>query len=179
MLAEDATRSFGCTDDQYYFEALTRVLELMDLPPYVSGYQIWQHEIEWREHKITRRGYLFFGAPNERSTAQPPRDFYLYFLQPFEPPQFEDEKLADEVFFKLTQMDEQFQKTLRLYAGAREMAASASAGMKKVYEDKADGFLKTLVTWLRINMVTSFNVIHCTSQRCRDPASGRKRVRWR
>src|SRR5579885_1547836 len=68
--------------DQYYFDALTRVLELTDLTPYVRGHQIWEHEIEWREHKITRRGYLFFGAPNERSTAQPPRDFYLYFLQP-------------------------------------------------------------------------------------------------
>ena len=90
--------------DQYYFDALTRVLECAD-QTYVRGYQIWEHEIEWREHKITRRGYLFFGAPNERSTAQPPRDFYLYFLQPFEPPHFEDQKLADEVFFKLTQTD--------------------------------------------------------------------------
>jgi hypothetical protein len=52
--------------DQYYFDALTRVLELTDLSPYVRGYQIWEHEIEWQEHKITRRGYLFFGAPNER-----------------------------------------------------------------------------------------------------------------
>lgn len=146
--------------DQYYFDALTRVLELTDLPPYVRGYQIWEHEIEWREHKITRRGYLFFGAPNERSTAQPPRDFYLYFLQPFEPPHFEDQKLADEVFFKLAHMDKQFQDTLRLYAGAREMAASASTGTKKVYEDKADGFLKTLVTWLRTNILTSFEVVH-------------------
>ena len=146
--------------DQYYFDALTRVLELTDQPPYVRGYQIWEHEIEWREHKITRRGYLFFGAPNERSTAQPPRDFYLYFLQPFEPPHFEDQKLADEVFFKLTHRDKQFQDTLRLYAGAREMAASASSGTKKVYEDKADGFLKTLVAWLRTNMLTSFEVVH-------------------
>jgi energy-coupling factor transporter ATP-binding protein EcfA2 len=146
--------------DQYYFDALTRVLELTDLPPYVRGYQIWEHEIEWRDHKITRRGYLFFGAPNERSTAQPPRDFYLYFLQPFEPPHFEDQKLSDEVFFKLTHRDKQFDDTLRLYAGAREMAASASTGTKKVYEDKADGFLKTLVAWLRTNMLTSFEVVH-------------------
>ena len=145
--------------DQYYFDALTRVLECAD-QTYVRGYQIWEYEIEWREHKITRRGYLFFGAPNERSTAQPPRDFYLYFLQPFEPPHFEDQKLADEVFFKLCHMDKQFQDTLRLYAGAREMAASASTGTKKVYEDKADGFLKTLVAWLRTNMLKSFDVIH-------------------
>lgn len=146
--------------DQYYFDSLTRVLELTDQPPYVRGYQIWEHEIEWREHKITRRGYLFFGAPNERSTAQPPRDFYLYFLQPFEPPHYEDQKLSDEVFFKLTHRDKQFEETLRLYAGAREMAASASTGTKKVYEDKADGFLKTLVAWLRTNMLTSFEVVH-------------------
>ncbi len=117
--------------DQYYFDALTRVLELTDLPPYVRGYKIWEHEIEWREHKVTRRGYLFFGAPNERSTAQPPRDFYLYFLQPFEPPHFEDQQLADEVFFKLTHRDKHFQDALRLYAGAREMAAAASSGTKK------------------------------------------------
>jgi hypothetical protein len=40
------------------------------------------------------------------------------------------------------------------------MAASASSGTKKVYEDKADGFLKTIVAWLRTNMLTSFDVIH-------------------
>ncbi len=146
--------------DQHYFDALTRVLELTDLPPYVRGYKIWEHEIKWREHKITRRGYLFFGAPNERCTAQPPRDFYLYFLQPFEPPHFDDHKLFDEVFFKLTHRDKQFEDALRLYAGAREMAQSASSGTKKVYEDKADGFLRTLVTWLRTNMLTAFEVVH-------------------
>jgi hypothetical protein len=145
--------------DLYYFDALTRVLECAD-QTYVRGYQIWEHEIEWRDHKVTRRGYLFFGAPNERSTAQPPRDFYLYFLQPFEPPVFEDEKLADEVFFKLAHTDKPFLDALRLYAGAREMAASASTGTKKVYEDKASEFLKTLVAWLRQNMMTSVEITH-------------------
>jgi hypothetical protein len=145
--------------DQYYFDALTRVLECAD-QTYVRGYQIWEHEIEWREHKVTRRGYLFFGAPNERSTAQPPRDFYLYFLQPFEPPHYDDQQLADEVFFRLAQKDKTLIDNLGLYAGAREMAISASSGTKKVYEDKADGFLKTIVAWLRQNMLTSFEVIH-------------------
>jgi len=147
--------------DQHYFQALTRVLELTDQSSYVPGYQIWEHEIEWQAHKITRRGYLFFGAPNERSTAQPPRDFYLYFLQPFEPPYFEDQQLADEVFFKLTHRDQPFEDALRLYAGARDMAASLAVGAKKItYEGKADGFLKTLVAWLRSNMLTAFEVVH-------------------
>jgi hypothetical protein len=38
---------------------------------YVSGYRVWEHELEWIERKV-RRGYLFFGAPNERSTAALP-----------------------------------------------------------------------------------------------------------
>ena len=53
---------------------------------YVNGYKIWQYELEWQEHKAARSGYLFFGAPNERSTAVPQRDFYLYFIQPNDPP---------------------------------------------------------------------------------------------
>ena len=112
--------------DRYYFDALKRVMECVDRPEYVPGYRIWEHEIEWQSHKITRRGYLFFGAPNERSTAQPPRDFYLYFMQPFEPPRKNwDDNLADEVFFHLKHPDEACDRALRLYAGAQAMAAQA------------------------------------------------------
>lgn len=144
--------------DRYYFDALTRVIECAD-QTYVSGYKIWEHETEWREHKVTRRGYLFFGAPNERSTAQPPRDFYVYFLQPFQPPPYKDEKLSDEVFFSLKEPDQEFLKALRLYAGAREMA-SQSGSNRKIYEGKADDHLKTLTNWLRQNMLAKFEVSH-------------------
>ncbi len=145
--------------DRYYFDALTRVLECAD-QTYVRGYRIWEHELEWRDHKVSRRGYLFFGAPNERSTTQPPRDFYLYFLQPFEPPVYDDQQLADEVFFKLNQTDEAFLRTLRLYAGAWEMALSASSGTRSVYEGKANDHLKNLVAWLRQHMLTAYEVTH-------------------
>jgi hypothetical protein len=58
--------------DRYYFDALRRVvLEDPEAPAYVTGYRIWEYEVEWRERRVTRSGYLFFGAPNERSTAQP------------------------------------------------------------------------------------------------------------
>ena len=63
--------------DRYYYEALRRVMECTD-QTYVTGYKIWQHELEWLERKAARQGYLFFGAPNERSTAVPARDFYIY-----------------------------------------------------------------------------------------------------
>jgi hypothetical protein len=37
-----------------------------------------------RSAASTAMGYLFFGAPNDRPTAQPERDFYVYFIQPFD-----------------------------------------------------------------------------------------------
>jgi len=145
--------------DRYYFDALKRVMECADTT-YVTGYRIWEHEVEWREHKVTRRGYLFFGAPNERSTAQPPRDFYVYFMQPFQPPKYKDDKLSDEVFFFLKHPDEDFNQALRLYAGARAMASQAGSATRKNYEDKADLHLKTLTNWLRQHMLTAFDVTH-------------------
>lgn len=147
--------------DRYYFDALRRVvLEDPDAAPYVTGYRIWEHEVEWRERRAGRSGYLFFGAPNERSTAQPARDFYLYFLQPFDTPYFKDEKKADEVFFKLKDRDDTFDRTLRLYAGAREQAAAASGSNKKIYEDKAADHLRALTSWLREHMPTAVEVVH-------------------
>ena len=62
--------------DRYYYEALKRVMECTD-QTYVTGYRIWQHELEWPERKAARQGYLFFGAPNERSTAIPPRGLFI------------------------------------------------------------------------------------------------------
>ncbi len=147
--------------DRYYFDALKRVMDCADRTEYVPGYRIWEHEVDWQSHKIFRRGYLFFGAPNERSTAQPPRDFYLYFMQPFERPKKNwEDNLADEVFFVLKRPDEKFDSALRLYAGAQAMAATAGSATKKNYSDKADIHLKSLTTWLRENMLTAFDVIH-------------------
>ena len=147
--------------DEYYFDALRRViLEEPDAQAYVTGYRIWEHELEWREHRAGRSGYLFFGAPNERSTAQPPRDFYLYFLQPFSPPYYKEERKADEVFFRLKQRDEVLEKAVKLYAGARELALTASGSNKKIYEDKALQQLRTLTQWLQQNLATCCEVTH-------------------
>ena len=145
--------------DRYYFDALKRVMECEDTS-YVTGYRIWEHEVEWREHKVTRRGYLFFGAPNERSTAQPPRDFYIYFIQPHQAPKYKEDKLADEVFFFLKHPDEEFDRALRLYAGAQAMAAQAGSATKMNYTGKAESHLKTLTNWLRQHMLTAFDVVH-------------------
>ena len=145
--------------DRYYYEALKQVMECID-QPYVTGYKIWQHELEWPERKAARAGYLFFGAPNERSTAAPPRDFYLYFLQPFDPPRFKDEKKPDEVFFRLASTPEEFSRALRGYAAALELASTASGQAKSIYEAKAKDFLRELVGWLQKNMATACEVTY-------------------
>ena len=145
--------------DRFYYEALKRVMECQDAT-YVTGYKIWQHELVWQEHKAARTGYLFFGAPNERSTAVPQRDFYLYFIQPADPPRFKDDKAGDEVFFRLKGTDEDFQTALKSYAAALDLAATSSGHAKATYESKANGFLKNLVQWLQKNMTTVFEVTY-------------------
>lgn len=145
--------------DRYYYEALKRVMECTD-QTCVTGYKIWQHELEWLERKAARQGYLFFGAPNERSTAVPPRDFYLYFIQPFEPPHFKDEKNADELFLRLTAADDDFRTALRNYAAALDLASTSSGHAKSTYETKSSHFLKDLVQWLQKHTTDAFEVTY-------------------
>lgn len=145
--------------DSFYYEALKRVMECQDAT-YTTGYKIWQHELEWQEHRAARTGYLFFGAPNERSTAVPQRDFYLYFIQPNNPPRFTDEKKSDEVFFRLKGTDEEFKTALKSYAAALDLAGTSSGHAKATYESKANGFLKKLVQWLQKHMDNAFEVAY-------------------
>ncbi len=159
-LIEKRTESLDSSKlDRYYYEALKRVMECMD-QTYVTGYKIWQHELEWLERKAARQGYLFFGAPNERSTAVPPRDFYLYFLQPFDPPHFKDEKNADELFLRLTNPDDEFRTSLMHYAAALDLASTSSGHAKSTYESKSSHFLRDLVQWLQKHMGDAFEVTY-------------------
>jgi hypothetical protein len=132
--------------NRFFFDALRQTMNLSDTT-YVSSYPIWFYELPWMEHKITRPGYLFFGAPDERSTAQPPRDFYIYVIPPFNERKYHDEKRSDEVIFELASLDEDFEHTVCLYAGARAMANEATEHRQE-YADKANDALRTLVRWL-------------------------------
>lgn len=146
--------------DRYYYEALKRVLELTD-ETYRTGYKIWQTELEWLERRAARQGYLFFGAPNERSTAVPQRDYYLYFVQPFTPPVYKDEKRSDEVFFRLKAMDDHFKGSLRKYAAALDLAGTASGQARNRYESRArEVHLPAVTKWLREQMTNVIEVTH-------------------
>jgi predicted ATPase len=145
--------------DIYYFNAFEKVVDCSETT-YVTGYKIWYYEIPWYERRVTREGYLFFGAPNERSTAQPPRDFYIYILQPYEPPHFKDEHKQDEIFIRLKKKDEKFDRFLKLYAGAKEMSNIAPSGTKNLYEAKAAEYFKSLSDWIRNNFTNVYEVTY-------------------
>ena len=132
--------------NRFFFDALRQTMNLSDTT-YVSSYPIWFYELPWVEHKVTRPGYLFFGAPDERTTAQPPRDFYVYVIPPFNERKYHDEKRSDEVIFELTGLDDDFEHKVCLYAGARAMANEATEHRQE-YADKANDALRTLIRWL-------------------------------
>ena len=134
--------------DEAYFRALETVLEQRD-NPYVAGYRIWAYELAWPAKNVTRPGYLFMGAPNERSTAQPPRDFYVYFLQPYDPPKFVDEEKPDEVFFRLAKPDDDFTAALRRYAGSVALEMESTGQHRTVYGEKRQRYLQDMVAWLK------------------------------
>jgi len=146
--------------DRAYFEALQRLMEKKDQPTKVTGYRIWEHEVAWVERKAARQGYLFFGSPNERSTAVPPRDFYLYFIQPFDPPYFKDEKKPDEVFFRLATQEAELKNALEGYAAALDLFSTSSGHAKEVYKGKADQFFEAVVGWLQEHMHEAFSVTY-------------------
>jgi hypothetical protein len=146
--------------DRAYYGAIRQLMERTDEATYVTGHQIWQYQIEWQDRRVDRNGYLFFGAPNDRPTAQPERDFYIYFIQPFEPPRFRDENKADEVFFRLKGLDDAIKRHLSFYAAAQDLASTASGGAKVIYLDKAKDALRDMSKWLQEKQMTAYEVTY-------------------
>ena len=144
--------------NRYFFDALRQALNLSDTT-YITGHRIWFYELPWDEHKVTRPGYLFFGVPDERSTAQPPRDFYVYVLPPFLDREWHDEERPDEVIFQLMGLDQNFENLVCMYAGARAMAFEA-ASHREVYAEKADEHLRRLLRWLREHLTDHLQVTY-------------------
>lgn len=149
--------------DHAFFEALKIIMEVKDVPTKVTGYNIWEYDkIIWQERNAPRIGYLFFGAPNERSTAQPPRDYYLYFLKHFSvnAKKFKDEKKSDEIFFRLVGVDDKFTNAIRSFAGALDLSTISSGPAKANYEQKVREHQNVIMVWLREKNTSAFEIIY-------------------
>ena len=144
--------------NDYFFDGLRQSLNLSDTT-YLTGHSIWFYELPWPDHKVTRPGYLFFGPPDDRTTAQPPRDFYVYFIPPFLDRDWKNEELSDEVIFSFTGLGADFEQKVRLYAGARALSLE-SIEHRQVYNDKANGFLRELLRWLRERLMDHLRVTY-------------------
>ena len=136
--------------DRYYYEALRRVMECTD-QTYVTGYRIWQHEIEWLE-RGRAPGIPFLRRAQRTLHAVPP-GLLLYFIQP------------------LTRRISRTRRNPRTVPAPDEHGrgiphcaeAMPRPGpcihrfghAKSTYESKASNFLRDLVQWLQKNMTTA------------------------
>lgn len=131
---------------RYLNEIVTRALELDNEQP-VQENRLWNYGLIWASRNVERPGWLFFGYPNQRSTARPPKDFYLFmipstritgnsgedipnapdeaywFFEDFPPARYE---IGDDT--AQPSVPETFLDFLRLYAAAREIAKGCPRG---------------------------------------------------
>ncbi len=142
-----------------YFNLVVYTCLDWDAKEKVTNFKIYEHTLNWVSRNIFRRGYLFLGTPENRPTAQPPEDYYIYFLPPYGDAQYNDERNADEVFFSFKH-NEEFKDNLKLYAAALMLKEMAEEGYKPTYAAKAEVFRKSLTKYFSDNKSTCFDVIY-------------------
>ena len=144
--------------NRYFYKAVYYCLE-WEAKQYVSGFEIYEHDLNWDSHNIFREGYFFMGLPGERSTAQPERDFYIHILPPYGGIHVAVKNLPDEVYLTFKSKDE-FKDTLSLYAAAAELARISEGKDRDAYSRKAEQLQKKLVKFLGENKNTCFDVTY-------------------
>ena len=143
--------------NKYFYDIIYYCLD-WDEREYVANFKIYEHTLNWDSHHIFRKGYLFLGTPESRPTAQPPEDYYIYFVPPYGNTTFTDEKNGDEVFFVFKPNDD-FKNDLKLFSAACILRDLAEEKNKAAYQSKADAIKKRLTRVLSENKNTCFDVI--------------------
>ena len=132
---------------RYLNEIFTRALELENEQPVQEG-RLWNYTLQWTDRNVERPGWLCFNFPNQRSTAKPPKDFYLFIIPSKRVTGLEDTlpNNQDEAYwfvedFPAAKCDlpstlgesdpETWLDLLRKYAAARERALSCQPGNEK------------------------------------------------
>jgi hypothetical protein len=154
-------RAATLSDDKlnsYFFDIIYFCLE-WEGKARLTNYRIYDYTLNWDSHKIFRRGYLFFGKPEERTTAQPPEDYYIYFVPPYGNVDYTDDKKSDEVFF-VFKPNEEFKNDLKLYAAACNMHDLAEEKNKAAYRGKSEIYRKKLTRFLTENKNTCFHAVY-------------------
>ena len=129
------------TKDQYFYQYLAEMLPI-EIEPYKTGFKIYSYELPWISHKVTRKGYIFMGCKNERSTTQPERNFYLYFLPLFAEDSVGDE--ADSVYVRLNKLNADIKEKICLWAASRALENSVPTNQKENYKQLGKRYFKEL-----------------------------------
>jgi len=143
--------------DQYYFEFLQFILEIQQ-DSYRSGFKIWEDSLEWIDKKSFRLGYIFFGNPNERSTTEPIQQYYIFFSPLFNEIQRNDG--ADELYFDVAGLSDEFKDTICLYGAAKAKFGSATSSQKKLFENEIKEYLKKAIALFDKEYVDKTKVIY-------------------
>lgn len=141
-----------------FYEVVYSCLE-WDKAQYVTGFNIYEYDLNWDSHNIFREGYLFMGLPGERSTAQPERDFYIHIMPPYDTEGTSVKNLDDEVYLYFKSTDD-FKSALELYAAAKSLADGSEGKDKEAYNQKTVLFRKKLIKFLSENKNTCFDVVY-------------------
>ena len=144
--------------DGYFFDIVYYCLD-WDAKEHVVNFKIYEHTLNWASHNVFRKGYLFLGPPESRPTAQPPEDYYIYFLPPYSGEPLPAQQKSDEVFFRFID-NGSFKNTLKLYAASVILRELADEKNKSAYHGKAEGFRRTLTRFLSENKAACFEVIY-------------------
>ena len=148
--------------DQYYYDFLQYVMGL-NQNTYRTGFKIWQHSLNWSDKKSFRLGYIFFGNPNERSTTEPIQQFYIFFCPIFSQINRNDE--ADEVYFEMSSLSDEFKDAICLYGAAQAKLASASSNQKNLFKNQIEENLKKAITLFEKEYVDKTKVIYKKSEK--------------
>jgi hypothetical protein len=146
--------------DRHFFDIMVSTLNYQDTDKYVPGFNIFQYSMNWRDKNIFRRGYLFLGLSNDRPSAEPKEDFWVYIVPPFSGPQQISGGQKDEVYFTL-QADTKVLQLIKLYGGAREMEILSAAGeTKTTYVQRGKQYLAQIRKWMDEHRTTLFKVTY-------------------
>ena len=159
LISQRAETLDNNTLNRAYWDLMYTCLD-WNTPEYVTNFKIYQHTLNWHTHNIFRHGYIFMGTPENRPTAYPPEDYYIYFLPLYGSKTFIDEKKSDEVFFRY-KPSEEFTAQLRMYAAAEILKIQSSGNDKLVYQRKSDEISRKLHRILNDAKATGYDVTYC------------------
>lgn len=143
--------------DIYFFQFLQYVLAIQQ-NPYRTGFQIWQHSLEWLDKKSFRPGYIFFGNPNERSTTEPIQQYYLFFCPLFSALDRNDDE--DEVYFDFSALSDSFKEQIYLLGAAKAKHSDASSDQKPLFDSQMKEYQKKALEYFEREYVEKTFVLY-------------------